>query len=135
MQVCYLRPQFGEAGIVVDDVVGNRQPFGAAGLRRHDALDLGAGQAAAGHDPAVFEQPGRFDPDRANVRQHMGFGHGPHFCAGAELARLEARIAFETLLSRLADIELDEQASDLGHLPSFAARGYRRVALRFRRKD
>jgi cytochrome P450 len=91
--------------------------------------------AAAGHDPAVFEQPGRFDPDRANVRQHMGFGHGPHFCAGAELARLEARIAFETLLSRLADIELDEQASDLGHLPSFAARGYRRVALRFRRKD
>lgn len=91
--------------------------------------------AAAGHDPAVFEQPGLFDPDRANVRQHMGFGHGPHFCAGAELARLEARIAFETLLSRLADIELDEQASDLGHLPSFAARGYRRVALRFRRKD
>lgn len=91
--------------------------------------------AAAGWDPAVFEQPSRFDPDRANVRQHMGFGHGPHFCAGAELARLEARIAFETLLARLADIELDVASSDLGHLPSFAARGYRRVALRFTRRE
>ena len=91
--------------------------------------------AAAGWDPAVFEQPSRFDPDRANVRQHMGFGHGPHFCAGAELARLEARIAFETLLARLADIELDVASSDLGHLPSFAARGYRRVVLRFTRRE
>ncbi len=90
--------------------------------------------AAAGHDPTVFEQPERFDPDRPNVRQHMGFGYGPHFCAGAELARLEARIAFETLLQRLDDIELDEQASDLGHLPSFAARGYRRVMLRFSKR-
>ena len=90
--------------------------------------------AAAGHDPTVFEQPERFDPDRPNVRQHMGFGYGPHFCAGAELARLEARIAFETLLERLDDIELDEPASDLGHLPSFAARGYRRVMLRFSKR-
>ena len=87
--------------------------------------------AAAGWDPAVFEQPSRFDPTRANVRQHIGFGHGPHFCAGAELARLEARIAFETLLSRLENIELDEASSDLSHLPSFAARGYRRVVLGF----
>ena len=80
----------------------------------------------------MFENPEKFDMDRPNARQHMGFGHGPHFCSGAELARVEARVAFETLLGRLADIELDEQASDLTHLPSFASRGYRRVVLRFR---
>ena len=88
--------------------------------------------AAAGRDPAVFPRPEEFDLDRSNVRLHMGFGYGPHFCAGAELARLEARIAFETLLARLRAIELDSEASDLAHLPSFAARGYRRIVLRFR---
>jgi cytochrome P450 len=63
----------------------------------------------------------------------MGFGFGPHFCAGAELARIEARVAFEELLSRLGDIALDETASDLSHLPSFASHGYRKVGLRFKR--
>jgi len=86
---------------------------------------------AAGWDPTVFPNPSVFDPARSNARQHMGFGHGPHFCGGAELARLEARIAFETLLSRLTNIELDESSSDLAHLPSFASRGYRRVVLTF----
>ncbi len=102
------------------------------------SLDIDQGRmvvplwGAAGYDPSVFPEPERFDPSRPNVRQHMGFGHGPHFCAGAELARLEARIAFETLLGRLQDITLDEQASDLRPLPSFAARGCRRIVLGFR---
>ncbi|MGE4060402.1 MAG: cytochrome P450 [Sphingomonadales bacterium] len=90
--------------------------------------------AAAGWDPSVFENPEKFDVGRANVRQHMGFGYGPHFCAGAELARVEARVAFETLLGRLDDIALDEGASDLRHLPSFASHGYRRLVLRFRER-
>ena len=63
----------------------------------------------------------------------MGFGFGPHFCAGAELARLEAKIAFEELLGRLGSIALNQGESDLSHLPSFASHGYRRVALRFTR--
>jgi cytochrome P450 len=80
----------------------------------------------------MFPEPEAFDLDRPNVHLHMGFGYGPHFCAGAELARLEARIAFETLLARLGEIEIDSEASDLTHVPSFAARGYRRIVLRFR---
>ena len=44
------------------------------------------------------------------------------------------RIVFATLPGRLADIELDGPASDLTRLPSFAARGYRRVMLRFRKR-
>ena len=51
--------------------------------------------------------------------------------AGAGLARIEARIAFEELLGRLGDITLDESDSDLSHLPSFASHGYRKVSLSF----
>ena len=90
--------------------------------------------AAANRDPEEFPAPETFDISRKNVRKHMGFGYGPHFCAGAELARLEARIAFELLLERLDDLELDEAASDLTHLPSFASHGYQRVVLRFKKQ-
>ena len=89
--------------------------------------------AGANWDPEVFPNPEQFDIDRPNTKPHMGFGFGPHFCAGAELARIEARVAFEELLSRLGDIALDETASDLSHLPSFASHGYRKVGLRFKR--
>lgn len=88
---------------------------------------------SAGRDPQVFEDPDTFDLDRPNVRKHMGFGHGPHFCAGAELARMESRIAFTRLLAELADFEIDEERSDLSHLPSFSTHGYRRVVLKFTR--
>ncbi|MBT5489767.1 MAG: cytochrome P450 [Halieaceae bacterium] len=65
------------------------------------------------------------------AKPHMGFGFGPHFCAGAELARIETRIAFEALLGRLDQITLNKDESDLSHLPSFASHGYRRVSLNF----
>ena len=53
----------------------------------------------------------------------------------AELARLEAKIAFEELLGRLGDIKLDESESDLSHLPSFASHGYQKIGLSFTRVD
>lgn len=87
--------------------------------------------AGANWDPDVFPNPEQFDIDRSMTKPHMGFGFGPHFCAGAELARIEARIAFEELLGRLEQITLNEQESDLSHLPSFASHGYRQVSLRF----
>jgi cytochrome P450 len=72
-----------------------------------------------------------FRPGRKNARRHLAFGHGTHFCVGSELARLEGRIAFDALLDRLAEIELDEAASDLSRRPSFAHRAYRSVVVRF----
>jgi cytochrome P450 len=60
---------------------------------------------AANHDPAQFREPGRFDISR-EPNAHLGFGHGVHFCLGAALARLEARIALTDLLGRLKGFEL-----------------------------
>jgi cytochrome P450 len=54
---------------------------------------------AGNHDPRQFVDPDRFDVQRSAVR-HLSFGHGMHFCLGANLARLEAEVAFRTLLSR-----------------------------------
>ena len=56
---------------------------------------------AANRDPTVFPDPDRFDIDRPNLRRHLGFATGPHSCVGFNLAKAEARIAIEELLSRL----------------------------------
>lgn len=85
---------------------------------------------AAGQDPDVFPNPREFDLERPNVRRHLTFGAGVHFCAGAEMARVEARVAFEVLLTRLTAIRLSPD-QDLTHQPSFAARGYRELHLEF----
>ena len=61
---------------------------------------------AANRDPAVFEEPNRFDVARPNADRHLAFGFGAHFCLGAQLARMELRTVVRDLLPRLATIEL-----------------------------
>jgi cytochrome P450 len=63
--------------------------------------------AAANRDPAQFEQPDEFILER-KPRGALAFGHGPHLCVGAALARLEARITLEILLQEFCGIERDE---------------------------
>jgi cytochrome P450 len=60
---------------------------------------------SANRDPAAFPDPDRFDIAR-DPNPHLAFGHGPHFCLGAPLARLEARIALADLLARADEIIL-----------------------------
>ena len=85
---------------------------------------------AANRDPDVFEEPDRLDVGRAH-NPHLSLGRGIHHCLGAQLTRLEGRIAFEALLERFAEIEL------LGGRPKFRngilLRGLESLALRCRR--
>jgi len=62
--------------------------------------------ASANHDERHFTEPDRFDIDRDEGR-HLSFGHGLHLCLGAHLARLEARVTLEELLTRFPEWEVD----------------------------
>ncbi len=64
--------------------------------------------AAAQHDPAAFDRPAQFDPDRESIR-HLGFGKGPHFCLGAPLARLEAAVALSAVTARFPHARMDSE--------------------------
>lgn len=61
---------------------------------------------AAGHDPAVHQNPHSFDIERADT-SHLAFGGGVHFCLGAPLARAEAEIAIDVLLKRFLNLRCD----------------------------
>ncbi|WP_437906470.1 cytochrome P450 [Sorangium sp. So ce327] len=84
---------------------------------------------SANRDPHQFHDPGRFDIGR-DPNPHVAFGHGIHFCIGAALARLEARIALPDLLSRLKGLRL---ASDEPWEPRKAiiVHGPARLPIRF----
>ena len=77
-----------------------REPVDLAGhhFARGDEVALMLG--AAGRDPAVFDDPDRFDPARTGSAAHLAFGAGIHFCVGAPLARLEMAIALPILFGR-----------------------------------
>lgn len=62
--------------------------------------------AAANRDPDVFEEPDRFDPDRPNAAKQLGFGSGPHYCLGANLARAEMAEALPILARAMPNLRL-----------------------------
>ncbi|MFG2527116.1 cytochrome P450 [Streptomyces sp. NPDC048516] len=84
----------------------------------------------SGRDPLRFDDPGRFDITR-DARGHVAFGHGIHFCLGAPLARLEARIAVRTLLERCPALELDAHPADLSWRLGALLRGPRSLPVRW----
>jgi cytochrome P450 len=91
---------------VVDRYATAGTLLGAASIRRGDLVIVSI--AAANRDPAVFAEPDRFDIRRANARQNLGFARGPHFCPGAQLARIETRAAVDAILDQLPGLRLDQ---------------------------
>ncbi len=75
--------------------------------------------AAAQRDPAAFDRPDTFDPGRETIR-HLAFGHGVHFCLGAPLARLEARVALSAVTARFPQAKL---AGEPVYKPNVTLRG------------
>lgn len=69
--------------------------------------------ASANRDSGVFPPDGDVLDVRREIRSHLTFGHGIHFCLGAALARLEARIAIEEILKRFPEWEVDMEAAKL----------------------
>jgi cholest-4-en-3-one 26-monooxygenase len=84
--------------------------------------------ASANRDEAVFTDPMRFDVERS-PNEHVAFGGGgPHFCLGANLARMEIRVIFDELLNRWHDLELTGEPQ---RLRSNFINGIKHIPLRF----
>ncbi|MCP9933121.1 cytochrome P450 [Cyanobium sp. Candia 9D4] len=88
--------------------------------------------AAANRDPARFP-----DPDRLDVRRrldvHLAFGHGPHVCLGAALARMEAQVAFTALLRRCSGLQLTDEP--LAYQDNLELRGLKGLPVVFERRS
>jgi cytochrome P450 len=87
--------------------------LGGCELRQGDRLMLV--WASANRDAEVFDRPDELRLDRRHPKQHMGFGRGAHFCVGAPLARLEARVMIESLLAVTSQLALSRDTP-----PSYA---------------
>ncbi len=101
--------------------------LGGKQIRQRQAVIAVMG--AGNRDPERFADPDRLDLGRADNR-HLAFGWAAHFCFGATLARMEGQIAFETLLRRLPNLELDPDAS-LMWRHNLGLRGLTALPVRF----
>ncbi|MFF1307261.1 cytochrome P450 [Streptomyces sp. NPDC058307] len=86
--------------------------------------------AAADRDPQRFADPDVLDLSRRD-NQHLGYGHGIHYCLGAPLARLEGQTALATLLTRLPDLQLAVDSADLRWRGGLIMRGLRTLPVEF----
>lgn len=73
---------------------------------------------SANHDPAQFPDPDTCKLDRPGIDRHVAFGRGTHFCLGAPLARLETRVALQTLSRRFPELGVPPQ--HLSYIPALS---------------
>jgi cytochrome P450 len=123
-QLRLLRQDPGRMPVAVEELIRYSAPVPHATFRvTTEALDLEGVQIPAGRqvliclgaanrDPGVYDRPTVLDINR-KPRPHLGFGHGIHFCLGAPLARLEARLAFRALFGRFPGLRLAVHRQDL----------------------
>ena len=126
-----------QAAAVVEETLRYDAPVQLTLRSATEDVELSGGKIAAGETLAVllgsanrderqFERPDAFDPGRSGS-SHLAFGLGTHFCIGAGLARLEARIALEALAQRFPRLVRD---GEVERAPSLLTRGARSIPLR-----
>ncbi|EPC8422624.1 cytochrome P450 family protein [Bacillus wiedmannii] len=86
--------------------------------------------ASSNRDEKIFPDADVFDITRKNNR-HIAFGHGSHFCLGAPLARLEAKIAISTLLHRLPNIQIQGEREQIRWKENYLMRSLEELPLKF----
>jgi cytochrome P450 len=82
------------------------RPATLAGIHLPEGAKVLLWLAATGRDPSMFPDPDRFDLHRTNADKHLAFGAGLHYCLGASLGKLEARLAVEELIHRFPHLRL-----------------------------
>ncbi|MER5465456.1 cytochrome P450 [Streptomyces sp. NPDC002668] len=98
-------------------------------FRQGDAIVIN--YAAAGRNATVHgDDADLFDIARSTTGEHVAFGHGRHYCLGAELARLEGRIALPALFARHPGLELAVEPDRLAPLPSIISNGHQEIPVR-----
>jgi len=109
-------------------IVTSDTELGGVALRKGDRIVIVF--SSANRDEALYSEPDSFEPDRENLRDHLAFGKGIHFCLGANLSRLEGKVALEELSRRLDTISLPD-SNTFEYYPSFMLRGLTKLDLEF----
>lgn len=127
---------------MIEEGMRNESPIQALGRFATRDVDFGGAHIPAGsrvimlygaanRDECAFKQAAEFDIHREDLRDHVAFGAGPHYCVGAALARLESRIAFEELFKRLTNIRLADGKNDFTHAYNFIFRALKELHIEF----
>jgi cytochrome P450 len=98
------------------------RPVALGGVDLPEGAKLFLWLASTGRDGDVFPDPDTFDPARENAHHHLAFGKGIHYCAGASLGKLEARLALAGLMDRWPELRLVEDQTIPFH-PNISFRG------------
>jgi cytochrome P450 len=130
---------------VIDEVLRMQSPLAQLPLRYAvediplaDGITIPQGDAilinyaSVGRDPAMHgESAGKFDITRES-KEHLSFGHGPHFCLGAGIARMVATVGLGTLFERFPNLSLAVSTDELVPLPTFIMNGHQSLPVRLR---
>jgi hypothetical protein len=136
-----LRGEPGLLGSAIEEMLRYEGPIQLNNRRLAESMELGGKSlpsgtfitiaiGAANRDPVQFPEPDRFDVGRSPNR-HVAFGQGAHACAGMNIARMEARIAFARALSRFPVMEL---AGEPLRDRRIRFRGFRSLPVRVRER-
>jgi cytochrome P450 family 142 subfamily A polypeptide 1 len=136
-----LRADLGKLPTAIEEMLRYVSPIKSMSRKVRSDVELGGQTIPAGdevllfypsgnRDPRQFDAPQDFDIHR-DPNHHIAFGHGTHFCLGANLARLELKCLFEQLLTRVTDLELAVPSADLELRRSSFTSGLEGLPIRY----